>query len=55
MKKLIALIALFGAMTLSAPCFAEASATASVSAVTATAVAASDVAAAASDCPVTFV
>lgn len=46
MKKLIALIALFGAMTLSAPCFAEASATASVSAVTATAVAASDVAAA---------
>lgn len=46
MKKLIALIALFGAMTLSAPCFADASATSSVSAVTATAVAASDVAAA---------
>lgn len=46
MKKLIALIALFGAMTLAAPCFADASAAASVPAIAASAVAASDTAAA---------
>ncbi|SFN50188.1 ammonium transporter, Amt family [Formivibrio citricus] len=45
MKKLLALIALFGAMTLAAPCFADASAPASA-AVTASAVTASDTAAA---------